>query len=335
MSVTIQFRRDTSANWTSENPTLAQGELGLVTDTGLYKIGDGSTAWNSLSYSELGGTFNSLLLNTTTDPSTPSAGTGYLYLKEVGGRVLPKFIGPSGLDTILQPAIFGNSISIASPGVGSTLSYFGMGAMTAVGTTTHPGLNSNSLRESTRRTVVTSSAAANSAVDLRHALLTCWRGNSAGLGGFFVVFRFGGAADVVETKRWAVGLFATTAAISASADPVNLTNCLMIGNSADDANLQIMHNDSAGTCTKIDLGSDFVKNQLPGIYELNLFCKSGDAKVSYRVKRLDAAGEASGDITTNLPAAATFLCPHFYANNGGTAAAVQVSFYRYYLEADY
>jgi Major tropism determinant N-terminal domain len=46
----IQFRRDTAANWTSANPTLASGELGFETDTGLFKIGNGSTAWTSLSY---------------------------------------------------------------------------------------------------------------------------------------------------------------------------------------------------------------------------------------------------------------------------------------------
>ena len=46
----IQLRRDTASNWTSANPTLAQGELGVETDTSKIKIGDGSTAWSSLSY---------------------------------------------------------------------------------------------------------------------------------------------------------------------------------------------------------------------------------------------------------------------------------------------
>jgi hypothetical protein len=51
MAVQIQLRNDTAANWTSANPTLAQGEMGIETDTDYYKIGDGSTAWNSLGYS--------------------------------------------------------------------------------------------------------------------------------------------------------------------------------------------------------------------------------------------------------------------------------------------
>ena len=55
MAVQIQFRRDTAANWTSANPTLASGELGLETDTGQFKIGNGTTAWGSLSYGGLVG----------------------------------------------------------------------------------------------------------------------------------------------------------------------------------------------------------------------------------------------------------------------------------------
>ncbi len=50
MASIIQIRRDTAANWTSANPILAQGELGLETDTLKVKAGDGSTAWNSASY---------------------------------------------------------------------------------------------------------------------------------------------------------------------------------------------------------------------------------------------------------------------------------------------
>jgi hypothetical protein len=42
--------RNTKANFTSNNPTLSAGQIGLETDTNLIKIGNGSTAWNSLSY---------------------------------------------------------------------------------------------------------------------------------------------------------------------------------------------------------------------------------------------------------------------------------------------
>lgn len=46
----IQIRRDTAANWTSANPTLASGEIGFETDTNKLKVGNGSSAWTSLAY---------------------------------------------------------------------------------------------------------------------------------------------------------------------------------------------------------------------------------------------------------------------------------------------
>lgn len=46
----IQVRRGTASQWTSANPTLAAGEIGFETDTGLMKCGNGTTAWTSLGY---------------------------------------------------------------------------------------------------------------------------------------------------------------------------------------------------------------------------------------------------------------------------------------------
>jgi len=50
--IQIQLRRDTAANWASNNPILAQGEPALETDTQRFKIGDGSTVWASLPYQQ-------------------------------------------------------------------------------------------------------------------------------------------------------------------------------------------------------------------------------------------------------------------------------------------
>jgi len=43
-------RRDTASNWTTNNTVLLAGELGYETDTKKFKIGDGTTAWQSLDY---------------------------------------------------------------------------------------------------------------------------------------------------------------------------------------------------------------------------------------------------------------------------------------------
>lgn len=46
--VVIKLRRDTTANWATDNPVLAEGETGWDTDLLRVKLGDGVTAWNAL-----------------------------------------------------------------------------------------------------------------------------------------------------------------------------------------------------------------------------------------------------------------------------------------------
>ena len=46
----IQIKRGLAASWTAGNPILANGEIGLETDTGRIKIGTGLVAWTSLGY---------------------------------------------------------------------------------------------------------------------------------------------------------------------------------------------------------------------------------------------------------------------------------------------
>jgi len=49
-TVRLQLRRGTASQWTSANPILAAGEMGVETDTRKVKIGDGATSWSSLDY---------------------------------------------------------------------------------------------------------------------------------------------------------------------------------------------------------------------------------------------------------------------------------------------
>jgi hypothetical protein len=55
MTTRIKLRRDTAANWTSQNPILALGEPGLETDTRKIKYGDGTSHWSTLPYAAGGG----------------------------------------------------------------------------------------------------------------------------------------------------------------------------------------------------------------------------------------------------------------------------------------
>lgn len=70
MLAQMQVRRDTAANWASNNPTLLAGELGVDTTRHLTKVGDGSTAWNSLPFlrfARVGATASSATPSINTD----------------------------------------------------------------------------------------------------------------------------------------------------------------------------------------------------------------------------------------------------------------------------
>jgi hypothetical protein len=46
----FRFQRGSANRWEELNPILGSGEPGVEVDTGLFKIGDGHTAWNDLEY---------------------------------------------------------------------------------------------------------------------------------------------------------------------------------------------------------------------------------------------------------------------------------------------
>ena len=50
----IVLRSDTAENWTSSNPQLLKGEIGVELDTLKFKFGDGTSNWNSLKYAGVG-----------------------------------------------------------------------------------------------------------------------------------------------------------------------------------------------------------------------------------------------------------------------------------------
>ena len=339
MSQTIQLRRDTAANWASVNPVLAVGEMGVVTDDLSYKIGNGVTVWNALPQRELTGFFGgALTLVAIADPSVPSAGEMRFYAHSVAGRMVPKWMGPSGLDNPVQSALYANGMVLVTPAASTALSVLGQSAPTAVGTVAHPnivpGVNA---RSTIRRATVTSAATANAAAELRIAVPLCYRGEVFGnftASGFFVQGRFA-ISSTTALQRCAFGLFNATTAIATTQSPSALTNCIFVGWDSADTTLQIMHNDGAGTCTKINLGASFPANDPTAIYESIFFCAPNGDAVGYRVKRLDTGAVASGTITTDLPTKTTTLTWHAYANNGGTAAAVVLDFMRFYLETDY
>jgi hypothetical protein len=50
MATRMQQRRGTAAQWTAADPVLGAGEIGFETDTGKFKMGDGTSSWTELYY---------------------------------------------------------------------------------------------------------------------------------------------------------------------------------------------------------------------------------------------------------------------------------------------
>jgi hypothetical protein len=103
--IRLQLRRDTAANWTSANPTLAEGEIGIETDTGQFKIGNGSDAWDDLIYAGIegdtgpAGADGKTILSGAVDPTTEGA-NGDFYINTATSTLFgPKASGtwPSGV----------------------------------------------------------------------------------------------------------------------------------------------------------------------------------------------------------------------------------------------
>ena len=63
MAQQIQLRRDTTANWTAEDPVVAAGEFAVTIDAGVvvgFKVGDGTSTWTELDYFTGGGEVDSV-----------------------------------------------------------------------------------------------------------------------------------------------------------------------------------------------------------------------------------------------------------------------------------
>ena len=115
MAVRIQLRRDTAANWVSNNPVLRPGEVGIETDTLKFKIGPttnpNGTQWNSITaYANVVPSD----LNTTLN--------GYLEVGDLSNTVAELVDGDlyiPGTDIIFEGTVDSHELTLAAPNVTS------------------------------------------------------------------------------------------------------------------------------------------------------------------------------------------------------------------------
>jgi len=309
-----------------EGPT----SQGTGTEEGMY-VG---TGWDIGVDIQSGG----IQLAAQTDPAAPASSNLRIYAKDIAGRIMPKWVGPSGVDTPIQASLGFNRVSMIMPAGGTSGTTFigGFGSTFTNSATSYanPTPTTASLLSSTRRATFTGTTTAGTVVSHRQSTLQVWRGNAAGLGGFFFTIRFG-TSGLQSGNRAFVGLSSSTAAPS-NIDP--LTYGTSIGRigvaiNANTGNWYFVTNNAGTAPTTTDLGST-VPVSATNLYELVLFSPPNGSYIGYRFKNLTTGNDVSGSASSNLPSNTTFLAPQFWMTNNTTALATVFDFGGWYLESD-
>lgn len=270
------------------------------------------------------------------DPSAPSAGNLRLYGASIAGRMLPKIIGPAGIDTIMQVGLHGNSVVLISPSSGTSAPSIVGGTLTTAATMSLQFTAGSSARwASTARKRFQTSTTAGNASGMRTAYTQWFRGNAAGFGGFFFRAQFGAQINLNGGQKF-VGLCASTGALGG--DPSALTNMCGMGYDAGDAssgNWQFMRNDGSGTATKVDLGANAARGTTEG-WDLIMFMAPNSSELFVRIVNLSTSTTVlDTSYTTDLPAVNTGMAFKAEVRNGAVAAADNLEVAKVYIETDY
>ncbi len=269
-----------------------------------------------------------LRLPSIATPTAPASGGLKVYGATTPGIAAPAFIGAAGGERLLQTMLGIGQVCYFVPASGTTVHV--LGAISAgTGTATASTLGTGSRRDRMPRIEYLVTVASTSAV-------AGWRSNvtrmtvggaSAWEGGFNTVMHWGPATGgATATHRGFCGLWDSAA--PSDVEPSSLTILVGMGWDAADTNIQFMHNDAAGTATKVDLGASFPvpSADRANTYRLEMYSPPGSTQsVSYRVTNLETGATATGVVTTNLPSTSTLLCNNLWMSVGGTNSVIGVA----------
>ena len=245
-------------------------------NAGVFAGTSGLTYNLATNITSLGGTDPALnITGITEEHDTPAAGTLSIYAKSIAGRMLPKWIGPSGFDTPFQALVAQNKIAWWNPPGNATTvpGVIGMGTLTASGTATARNVAATNIFTRAKRLGYNSAATAGQAGGHRDPVAQHTIGTGAGLGGFYYVCRFGSADTLAQAISF-IGMSSTTAAPTVTASPATLLNSIGIGCATGDVNYSIYYGGSAAQ-TPIALGVGFpAKTNSTDLIEIVLFAAS-------------------------------------------------------------
>lgn len=267
-------------------------------------------------------------------PSAPAAGNLRLFAKTRASRATLNSIGPLGIEVAYQPAFFGNtqimwvpSGTTAQTAFGAT--YTARNAGTAAAQATPARASTNAMTSLLRATFGTGTTATGSS-GTQTAATVAWRGNAAGLGGFFFFARFG-VETLAADLRVFVGLSANNAAMAADGSTWANT-CGLVKDTADSTWQFATRN--ATTLTKTASGCTVTAGQILDLY---IFAAPNNAATIY-VRLVDAVtGTIFMDdvaITSNLPVNTTFMYMQAQTQSVTGTTAKLLALNKMYLETD-
>lgn len=274
---------------------------------------------------------------TTTQPNTPT--TGGVMFTRYRARRLPAYVGPAGLDTSLQPALFANRVARLNAINNATSPSLDGLAINATQTATAVALATTNFYTAMTRVRYPTTTTASTGGGLRSSSGQWFLSSTQNLGGFFFVARFGIAVVPSSTQtQWFVGLSATTGgALSATANPTSLFSLIGFGSDLTHTTMRFLNNDATGTATSVDLGANFPsKTAATNFYEVRMFAPSGAGLTLYwSAQRLnDGAFVQGGPVTTDLPALNTLMALQVNIGNGTQAAVASIDVQSVYVETD-
>jgi hypothetical protein len=282
-----------------------------------------------------------------TKPATPTTGQVTIFGKRKGGRPLAAIIGPSGLDTTLQPFIGSNKIALWSHSGNSalitapTLFLLNLAHVaanvegTVTARTVVPGSN---LLTTTRRLGYVTTNTSGSSAGVRQILAQWSLGGGGNYGGFFFVCRVGYVTPGTANRGF-IGFSSNTGAFTLSADPSatgasSTAICIGIGYDTADTNWQIFtRTATAAVVTKIDSG--IPKPVDAKIYEIAIFTPPGGGIAHFSIEDLVTGAKFYTSTSLTLPSATQTLSQRVWLNNGNTTGTPGIDIISMYIETDY
>lgn len=270
----------------------------------------------------------------SSSPASPSSGNLTVFSKNRAGRMFLMQEGPSGLDTALQPALFGNTVNMWLPGTGTTVAINFGTSFTARNSGTsaaqaHPTLASTNAMTQMKRATFGTGTTATGASGIQSSSTVVWRGNSAGFGGFFFFAR-GGIETLASDQRAMIGISANNAAMAA--DPSSWNNTAGLIKDTADSTWQICMRNGT-TATKTATGCTVTAGQ---ILDFSMFAPPNGSSITVRLVD-PITGTVYVDnveLSTNIPANTTFMYMQAHTQSVTGTTAKLLALNKMYVESD-